>query len=90
MDPDFTIAWNTVFTGTKLWALLPLDVVPLSPTQLTCDLKFSKIREGETSIESWFHHVLPQLQQRKWYGRSAVVFKQYEGEFKISINIISK
>ena len=65
-DPAFTIAWNSLVSGTKWWALLPAHL-PADP--FTCRPACSATREGEVSQAAWFHHVLPQLRRLSWYGQ---------------------
>ena len=72
LDPDYTVAWNTVLSGVKLWSVLPLDMIPVSPDQFSCQPSCSQVREGEISIESWFSNILPQLMNRSWYGRKPI------------------
>ena len=77
-DPDYTIAWNSLLTGVKLWALFPLHLGPDSAFQ--CSAECSRSREGDISVQSWFSHLLPQLDTRTWYGRSTTTFLQRPGD----------
>ena len=61
-----------------MWALLPLEVGPVD-TILDCSSKCSKDKQKDMSLLSWFSHILPQLEDRKWYGRTPVSFTQVPG-----------
>ena len=78
MAPDYTSAWNSLLSGVKLWALLPLELGQESA--FLCSAECSRTREGEISVESWFSHLLPQLEGRTWYGRSLITFLQRPGD----------
>ena len=52
LDPDYTIAWNSVLAGTKLWALLPLDLAPATADQLSCRPGCSHTRQEGTQRET--------------------------------------
>ena len=80
LDPDYTIAWNSLLSGVKLWALLPLELGPPLENVFTCSAECSEGREGEISVEAWFSHLLPQLAGRTWYGRSVSQFLQRPGD----------
>ena len=80
LDPDYTVAWNSLLTGVKYWALLPLEVGPPLENVFTCSAECSESREGEISVEAWFSHLLAQLRGRTWYGRSVVEFLQRPGD----------
>ena len=82
LDPDYTVAWNTVLSGVKLWSVLPLDMIPVSPDQFSCQPSCSQVREGEISTESWFSNILPQLMNRTWYGRKPILFFQNPGRIE--------
>ena len=77
LDPEYTMAWNTVLSGRKWWVLMPPE---LSPSSFSCDPSCSKTKEGEISILSWFTHILPQMRDRKWYGNNARELLQGPGE----------
>ena len=77
LDPEYTMAWNTVLSGKKWWVLMPPE---LAPTLFSCDTSCSKTKEGDISILSWFTHVLPQLRGKKWYGNTVREFVQSPGE----------
>ena len=77
-DPDYTSAWNSLLTGVKLWALLPLDLS--QDSAFMCSPDCSRSREGDISVQSWFSHLLPQLEERRWYGRSLLTFIQRPGD----------
>ena len=77
LDPEYTMAWNTVVSGKKWWVLMPPE---LSPTLFSCDSTCSKIKEGDISVLSWFTHVLPQLRAKKWYGNTVRELIQSPGE----------
>ena len=74
------MAWNSLLSGVKLWALLPLEVGPPLENVFTCSAECSEGREGEISVEAWFSHLLPQLAGRTWYGRSVSQFLQRPGD----------
>ena len=77
LDPEYTMAWNTVLSGRKWWVLMPPE---LSPSLFSCDSSCSKTKEGDISILSWFKHILPQLRGKKWYGNTVREFIQGPGE----------
>ena len=79
-DPAYTSTWNTVITGAKLWARLPLEVGPNLEPEFTCSTKCSKDKQKDMSLWSWFSHILPQLEDRKWYGRTPMSFTQGPGD----------
>lgn len=79
LDPPYTVAWNSLLSGVKYWALLPLEVGPMENV-FTCSAECSESREGEISVESWFSHLLPQLAGRTYYGREVVQFLQRPGD----------
>ena len=67
MDPAYTIAWNSLISGRKWWALLPKHL-PAEP--FLCSPSCSATQEGDISQAAWFHHVLPQLRHLTWYGQA--------------------
>ena len=67
MDPAYTIAWNSLISGRKWWALLPKHL-PAEP--FGCSVSCSATQEGDISQAAWFHHVLPQLRQLSFYGQA--------------------
>ena len=79
-DPPYTSTWNSVLSGAKLWALLPLEVGPPLEPAFICSIMCSKDRQKDMSLWSWFSHLLPQLEDRKWYGRSLMSFTQGPGD----------
>ena len=67
MDPAFTIAWNSLISGRKWWALLPKHL-PAEP--FVCSSSCSASQDGDISQSAWFHHILPQLRHLSWYGQT--------------------
>ena len=67
MDPAFTIAWNSLISGRKWWALLPKHL-PAEP--FVCSSSCSASQDGDISQTAWFHHILPQLRHLSWYGQT--------------------
>ena len=78
-DPVYTSTWNSGISGAKIWALLPLDVGPID-SNLDCSTKCSKDKQKDMSLWSWFIHILPQLEDRKWYGRTPMSFTHGPGD----------
>ena len=76
IDPPFASAWNTVLQGHKLWAILPPDT---DHNKFSCDPECSESML-ELSPISWFLHVLPQLQGRKFYGQEVMEVLQGPGD----------
>ena len=52
LDPDYTIAWNSVLAGVKLWALLPLDLDLATADQFSCRPGCSHSRQEGTQRDT--------------------------------------
>jgi hypothetical protein len=77
-DPDHTGAWNLLLTGRKWWAVLPYRAMI---DDFTCDTSCSHESWKDGSMAyTWFKHILPQLKDKKFYGKRVVEFVQQPGD----------
>jgi len=78
IDPDHMGAWNLLLTGRKWWTVIPYQA---KTSEFTCDRACSHKSWGDGSNSyMWFNHVLPQIRDKKFYGKNVLEFVQEPGD----------
>jgi len=77
IDPDVMGAWNALILGRKWWVIVPSEIPFM---QLVCHPDCSPGSKNPNHVWPWFSHILPQLRNKKYYGKTVIEYVQEPGE----------